>query len=1220
MSSIEQKSRWYALTVLLVALSFTTKSIAQTTDSENWVSTKTYKTATSSSLPYSSSDVSTNITYYDGLGRPMQLIAHKQSGSGGDLISHIAYDSLGRKEKEYLPHERTSGSMVFDANAETNVVAFYNTAQFGSTQNPYSQTEFEASPLNRVLKQAAPGTDWQMGSNHEVKFKYQTNTASEVHQFTISSTTGSLPQLGYIDTYPANQLHKTNTYDENNTNSGTKGSIVEFKDKLGRVVLKRHYSSTSGRTTDTNPPKELDTYYVYDDFGNLAIVIPPKLSEQILDDGRLAGNVQILLDGLGYQYTYDHRNRLIRKKLPGKQIELISYDPLDRPIAVGPVLSPFGDQALGTIRTKYDAYGRVAYTMWVDGWFGETTRQAIENIPTPEYSESQTATNTVNGVQFSYTNNVRPTSGYHVLTVNYYDDYGWSGAPANIPSTVGDGDSTVYYKHTTNNPKGLPTGSWVRILETENDTDAKVTYTLYDNKARTVRVRTDYPTGGYTQTDTKYNFIGNPLYTLTKHRKDNTHTVETLRDTYTYTDQEAIATHSHKVNNLPERLLSKNEYDEVGQLKSKKTGGIDITGSAYFQKVDYLYNVRGWLTDINNTNNLAPSGQPIDLFAFKINYTKNIDEDVNEQVTNLYNGNIAETSWRTSSDNILRRYGYSYDYLNRLLDAWYQKPSTSNPLTQNYDEHLEYDVNGNILFLQRNGTHELNFPTPIDDLVYDYSDEDNKLLNVQDDEANPDGFDDGNTTGTGVEYTYDGFGNLITDDNKGITAITYNHLHLPVLVTFGTQGQIEYIYSSDGIKLEKKVTQNSTNTTTEYYNGFQYIDDVMQFFPHAEGSIMLTYSATQPTTNPSYNYVFHYMDHLGNIRLRYGKDPSDNQIKILEENHYYPYGLTHTGYAQLSKRFSFTDPNTIALTPVDPYLGDTFKYKLNGIELSESLGLNVYEMTLRQYDPAIGRWNSIDPVTHLEYSTYSAFDNNPVFWADPSGADSFSVAGGMMFTGVDAQNVFSRIKDNIESKGIQKNNKDKSNPDDIIFLNNDDEEIGRIIIPGHENQYVQTGLDVRLPPALQPTVEVGSGDSDAVGISFDASITVGGGLHGGKGYVYFLRGYNKGEVYGFYYFGGNVGGGVGIGASGFGSTFNRELGSDFGIDSFIGHYNGYTGGIAFIGGSYSWSNIENTDDELWRNHNSPSTWTSSSFGLTAGGKAELRWFAGESFGAEKVEF
>ena len=64
------------------------------------------------------------------------------------------------------------------------------------------------------------------------------------------------------------------------------------------------------------------------------------------------------------------------------------------------------------------------------------------------------------------------------------------------------------------------------------------------------------------------------------------------------------------------------------------------------------------------------------------------------------------------------------------------------------------------------------------------------------------------------------------------------------------------------------------------------------------------------------------------------------------------------------------------------------KFKYNGTELEESFGLNQYEMELRNYDPALGRWNAIDPITHHSMSTYNAFDNNPIFWADPSGADA----------------------------------------------------------------------------------------------------------------------------------------------------------------------------------------------------------------------------------------
>ncbi|WP_299362860.1 RHS repeat-associated core domain-containing protein [Winogradskyella sp.] len=88
---------------------------------------------------------------------------------------------------------------------------------------------------------------------------------------------------------------------------------------------------------------------------------------------------------------------------------------------------------------------------------------------------------------------------------------------------------------------------------------------------------------------------------------------------------------------------------------------------------------------------------------------------------------------------------------------------------------------------------------------------------------------------------------------------------------------------------------------------------------------------------------------------------------------YYPFGLKYKGYNDVVS----ANANSVAQ-----------RFRYNGMELEESLGIDWYEMDMRQYDPAIARWTSIDPVTHHSMSTYTAFDNNPVFWADPSGADS----------------------------------------------------------------------------------------------------------------------------------------------------------------------------------------------------------------------------------------
>ena len=127
--------------------------------------------------------------------------------------------------------------------------------------------------------------------------------------------------------------------------------------------------------------------------------------------------------------------------------------------------------------------------------------------------------------------------------------------------------------------------------------------------------------------------------------------------------------------------------------------------------------------------------------------------------------------------------------------------------------------------------------------------------------------------------------------------------------------------------------------------------------------------------------VNNYTDHLGNVRVSYTKDPQTGNLKILDESHYYPFGLKHQEYST----FGFVS-NPIQGVIIAPVANNPYKYRYNGKEYQDELNLNMYDMDMRQYDPAIARWVVMDPVIHHSMSPYSAFDNNPVFWTDPSGA------------------------------------------------------------------------------------------------------------------------------------------------------------------------------------------------------------------------------------------
>src|SRR5690606_36852008 len=127
-----------------------------------------------------------------------------------------------------------------------------------------------------------------------------------------------------------------------------------------------------------------------------------------------------------------------------------------------------------------------------------------------------------------------------------------------------------------------------------------------------------------------------------------------------------------------------------------------------------------------------------------------------------------------------------------------------------FKEHLTYDKNGNILSLNRTGELVSEQPVEIDELTYTYTG--NQLQTVTDATNNPDGFNDGNTTG--ADFMYEKFGNMIADNNKNIVEITYNHLNLPVELTFGNGGIINYIYDAAGTRLSKKVQPTGGTVVT----------------------------------------------------------------------------------------------------------------------------------------------------------------------------------------------------------------------------------------------------------------------------------------------------------------------------------------------------------------------------------------------------------------------
>ncbi|MDN4011253.1 hypothetical protein QX233_02150 [Chryseobacterium gambrini] len=174
----------------------------------------------------------------------------------------------------------------------------------------------------------------------------------------------------------------------------------------------------------------------------------------------------------------------------------------------------------------------------------------------------------------------------------------------------------------------------------------------------------------------------------------------TVQERFEYDSQNRLVKHYHQVDNNPEELLAENTYNDLSQLVNKKVGS--TSGSAPLQSIDYDYNIRGWMTEINK-NQMAATDLGGKLFSYKIKYTsregiENPDtaQFSGKNVVPKYNGNIAEVDWRAvesigaNPSTTPKRYGYAYDKINRLTAGFYQNPQ--NPNSKENTESLAYDL------------------------------------------------------------------------------------------------------------------------------------------------------------------------------------------------------------------------------------------------------------------------------------------------------------------------------------------------------------------------------------------------------------------------------------------------------------------------------------------------------------------------------------------------
>jgi len=853
-------------------------------------------------------DVKQSTAYFDGLGRPLQKVFRQGSLATGnaptDLVACTQYDAVGNQPFAYLPYVSTGTDGSFKINALPEQYAFNSNQFLTQSENYfYSQTNFEASLVNRINSVSKPGNNWT-GSNRSVQSIMEMNSQADAVRIWNVTNSGT---IGTFGSYSSSGIYPSLTITKNILSDEKGNQVIEYHDKSGNLILKKVQLTAS---PDYGPGNGytgwLCTYYIYDDQNNLRCTVQPHGVELLIQNNwditALGGNI---LSDQCFRYEYDQRSRMIVKQTPGTQAIYMVYDARDRLVMTqdGNLRTPPSGGTGQWLVTEYDGFNRKIRTgLLTDG----TT------------SFSTHLSNAYNSLSYPNT-----STNYEVLTQTFYDNYSWeAGTPlssgfdatqsaSGFLSVPGIGyPYPVAVTLITYTTLGLVTGTKKEIIGSGGTYLYEASY--YDDHDRVIQNQSTNITTGKDIITHQHSFDGKLLVSKIVQNKLGTNSqVNTLFTTMTYDALGRQLTSTVSGNNVTagittpinQQILVNNTYNKFGQLQNKSLG-------TNLDNLTYDYNICGWLLGMNRnyvkSTSVNPPATAGNFFGFEIAYDNKIAADGSAYTNAQYSGNITGMLWRSTGDGVKRKYDFTYDASNRIMAANFKQFGSSTgvyDLSDNINfsvNGLSYDANGNINTMNQYG-FKLGGSIPIDQLNYTYqlSGNSNKLAKVSDvvtattTQGMGDFHDGINSTD---DYTYDNNGNLTIDNNKNITIpITYNYLNLPSIIQINGKGSIQYYYDASGNKLKKVTNETSTNityngtsyttgiiTTTTYLPGIAYeskdytnaslnpldYTDRLQFIRHEEGRTRALYSnSTNPSLLTGFAFDFFIKDHLGNVRM-----------------------------------------------------------------------------------------------------------------------------------------------------------------------------------------------------------------------------------------------------------------------------------------------------------------------------------------------------------------
>jgi RHS repeat-associated protein len=654
------------------------------------------------------------ISYMDALNRATQAISMHSTPNGKDVVQFYQYDIQGNQNKLFEPYTTTTDNGEYRIDPENEQSFFYgHEIKISHTNYPYSESILDDSPLNRILETSSPGYSWRMASGNTVLTKTKYNQNSEVRMWTIE-TNNTVSTTGF---YPANVLVGIVTKDENRNQTNKGKETIVFSNKSGKPILKKEVLDET---------HELLTYYIYDDFGNLRFIIPPKAAATIPSSGYWnSSTYQSDPNDLIFWNKYDCKQRLSEKKTPGKKVEYFVYDKLDQLIM----------KQDGNLRNddkwyfyKYDILGRVI----------------LEGIITDDqntFPDLQTAAESSTGLQWEdkcisgtctndYTDQAFPVvnqgGGYGELyKYNYYDEY--PAIVINDPELSFLSISSFYKQDEVPFERLIGKITATKVLTFETNPQWLTTVSYYDKDGNIIQTISKNHLGGYDIQCNTYFFNGALDKTLSLHNYNRTlGTQDTyIQYRYEYDNGNRVTNVYQKYClNCDEIAMANFKYNELGQLIEKNLHKPE-DDKTYLQSLDYTYNPRGWLTGINRAN----------LTNNNIYIQNEVNLDDKEKIDGMQVDSIWIEIKRTDDGRGNYAVELQIDDKKNLRVSDVQNPGSTRTIEVNenmIDLYLENEPAEQYIYNQLQGYHNTDLDFELSQILFDeYCDTEELLDSIQ---------------------------------------------------------------------------------------------------------------------------------------------------------------------------------------------------------------------------------------------------------------------------------------------------------------------------------------------------------------------------------------------------------------------------------------------------------------------------------------------------------